>query len=245
MRLPDDAHRPWPVPRAPWVMFMRWRDLLFLHWPLPPQTLRPLIPEPLELETFDGHAWLGITPFLMRCTRPRLLPPIPIISSFPELNVRTYVRHHDKPGVWFFSLDAARWLAVWGARVTHSLPYHVADMRVTHDPHAIHFVSQRARAAPGVARLDITYQPAGAVANAAAGSLDHFLTERYCLYAQDRSRRIWRAEIHHAPWPLQPAEAEIRTNTMTAPIDVTLPDRQPLLHFARQLDVVTWCPRRI
>src|SRR5919202_1981641 len=124
MDLPNAAHRPWPLPPRPWVLAMQWHDLLFMHGPVPPALLRPLIPPALELETFDGTAWLGITPFRMAGTRPRFVPPLPWVSAFPELNVRTYVTAEGKPGVWFFSLDAGNPLAARGAgrRLRRALP---------------------------------------------------------------------------------------------------------------------------
>ena len=240
MDLPNAAHRPWPLPHRPWVMAMQWHDLLFLHWPVPPAALRPAIPPTLALDTFDGTAWLGVTPFRMAGTRPRLVPPLPWVSAFPELNVRTYVTAEGKPGVWFFSLDAANPLAVRGARLLFHLPYYDAAMRSERDGDVVRYTSTRThRGAPGAAFAG-HYRPSGPVSHAAVDSLEYWLTERYCLYAADRRGRLWRGNIHHARWPLQPAEADIACNTMADQLQLRLPPRAPLLHFAPRLAVVAW-----
>src|SRR5918992_1918264 len=209
MRFPiDTGHRPWPPPPEPWVMFQRWHELLFAHWEVPAQQLRVKVPPELELDTRDGSAWLGITPFRMSNVRPRLGPPLPWVSAFPELNVRTYVKVEGKPGVYFFSLDAGNPLAVAAARALFHLPYHQASMRVTRDLAAVHYSSRRTRSAERV-QLVASYRAKGKPVRAAAGSLEHWLTERYCLYSLDRDRRVYRVEIHHAPWMLETATAEI------------------------------------
>jgi uncharacterized protein YqjF (DUF2071 family) len=221
-------------------MAMQWHDLLFMHWPVHPAVLRPYIPPTLELETFDGAAWLGVTPFRMEGARPRLLPPLPWLSSFPELNVRTYVRAEGKPGVWFFSLDAANPLAVRGARYLFHLPYYDAEMISHSCGGEVRYTSRRSHRVGAPAAFAARYRPTGSVYHAAVGTLDYWLTERYCLYAANRQGRVWRGDIHHAPWPLQPAEAEVERNTMAEQLRLMLPKREPLLHFAKRLDVVAW-----
>jgi uncharacterized protein YqjF (DUF2071 family) len=240
MDLPNAAHRPWPLPNRPWVLAMQWHDLLFLHWPVPPAMLRPSIPPALALESFDGAAWLGVTPFRMAGARPRLFPPVPWCSAFPELNVRTYVTAEGKPGVWFFSLDAGNPLAVRGARYLFHLPYYDADMIAERDGGVVRYTSTRThRGAPGAAFAG-RYRPIAPVYHAAVDSLEYWLTERYCLYAADRRGRVRRGDIHHARWPLQPAETDIACNTMADQLRLRLPRRAPLLHFAQRLDVVSW-----
>lgn len=233
------THRPWPRPRRPWLLAMQWHELLFAHWPVPAATLRPLIPAPLELQTFEGWAWLGVVPFRMAGTRLRGTPPLPILSAFPELNVRTYVTAGGKPGVWFFSLDAASPPAVEAARLLYHLPYVHAAMRCTTTAHGIDYVSRRHPGNPRPAAFAARYRPTGEPYHATPGSLEHWLTERYCLYAANRHGRVWRAEIDHPPWPLQPATAEIAHNSMAAPLGLRL-EGAPLLYFARRLDVVAW-----
>jgi len=236
------THRPWPIPERKWTLSMRWEDLLFMHWPVEAAALRRRIPAGLELDIFEGEAWLGIVPFRMVDTRLRALPPMPFTSSFPELNVRTYVRCGGKPGVWFFSLDAASWLAVQTARRFFYLPYEHAQMSAETVDGSIHYQSARR---DGMASFEGSYCAAGPVTLAKPGTLEHWLTERYCLYSADPKGGLWRGEIHHAPWPLQSAEVEVRLNTMTAPFGITLPDSRPVVHFAKALDVVAWSIERV
>ncbi len=234
------AHRPWPLPRGPWIMAQRWHDVLFAHWRVPPESLRPLIPEGLGLDLFQGQAWLGVVPFRMTGVRPRLVPPLPWLSAFPELNVRTYVVAGGKPGVWFFSLDAGNRLAVTVARAWFRLPYYRARMNISEEGDRIFYSSVRTHKGAESAEFVGNYRATGTPFAAARGTLEHFLTERYCLYTSDPQRRIYRGEIHHAPWPLQLAEAEIQRNTMAAPLGIRLPQELPLLHFSRRQDVVVW-----
>jgi uncharacterized protein YqjF (DUF2071 family) len=217
-----------------------WHDLLFAHWPFDPAVVRALIPASLRLDTFDGTAWIGVVPFRMRGVRPRLLPPLPGLSAFPELNVRTYVSRGGKPGVWFFSLDAASRLAVAGARALFHLPYYRARMSVAADGDAIVYDSTRVHPGAAPAELRGRYAPTGDVEPAASGSLDDWLTARYCLYSVDARGGLHRCEIDHAPWPLQPAQASFARNTMLGPLGLDLPPVAPLLHFARRLDVRVW-----
>lgn len=239
-------------------MVMRWLDLLFAHWPVDPEALSPLVPEGLELDTFDGTAWLGVVPFRMTDVRPPWCPPLPWVSAFAELNVRTYVRAKaerrptpsedaaaGKPGVWFFSLDAASRLAVRVARWTFHLPYFDARMRVESTDGWIRYESRRTHRGVPPGAFRACYRPVGEPYFSEPGSLDHWLTERYCLYSQDRCGRLYRGNIHHLPWPLQRAEAEIQEDTLTAPLgspgeELDRRDHEPLLHFARRLDVVAW-----
>ena len=217
-----------------------WNDLLFAHWPLPPEVIRPLIPPQLELDTFDGNAWLGVVPFHMSGIRVRGLAPIPYTSHFAELNVRTYVTYNGRPGVVFFSLDAASPTAVMAARRWFHLPYFNARMVAQIEGANITYSSSRThRGAPG-AEFDATYSPTGPVSLSQRGSIDDWLTSRYCLYTIDSRQRVLRGEIHHQPWPLQPAQATITANTMAQAAGITLPDQPPLLHFSKRLDVLIW-----
>jgi uncharacterized protein YqjF (DUF2071 family) len=246
MGLQDEiAHRPWPMPSAPWVMAQVWHDLLFAHWSLPADRLRVKVPERLELDTFEGRAWLGIVPFRMSGVRLRLLPPLPGLSAFPELNVRTYVRHGDRPGVLFLSLDARSALAVAAARAWFHLPYFRARMSCEAEGGAIRYAHERTHAGAPPARLEGRYAPLGPVFRAALGTLEHWLAERYCLYSVASNGAIRRADIHHAPWPLQVATAAFAKNTMAEAHGLELPEEPPLLHFARRQDVVVWNPVRI
>lgn len=229
-----------PAPTRLWDMAMTWHDLLFMHWPVPPESLRPLIPATLELETWEGEAWLGIVPFGMRNIRHRRLPALPWTSRFPELNVRTYVTHGGRPGVWFFSLDAAHRLAVWFARRTFHLAYMYARMALTSEHESIDYRSQRIHPGAPPAEFQGSYRPLGEPYQTVCGHHDHWLTSRYCLYSADRHGRIYRGEIDHEPWRLQRAVATIEVNSMTSGLGIRLPACEPLLHFARTLDVVAW-----
>ena len=234
------AHRPWPLPRGPWVMAQRWHDVLFAHWPLPREEVRRVVPSRLEVETFDGQAWVGIVPFRMTGVRLRGMPALPWLSAFPELNVRTYVRVGDKPGVYFFSLDAGNRIAVGVARRWFRLPYFHAAMSLREANGWIHYASRRIHRGAEPAELRARYRPTGDVFRAAHSTMEHWLTERYCLYTVAARDRVLCAEIHHPPWPLKPAQAEFERNTMAEAAGLRLPDSPPLLHFARQLDVVVW-----
>jgi uncharacterized protein YqjF (DUF2071 family) len=237
--LTETGHRPWPLPAAPWIMTQTWRDLLFAHWAVDPAWLRTLVPDALQLDLFDNRAWIGVVPFRMTNVAPRGVPALPGISAFAELNVRTYVRVGDKPGVFFFSLDAANAVAAGAARLMFGLPYYVASMNVREDEGRIRYQSRRRAAGPQAA-LIATYHPIGPVFCAERGSRDYFLTERYCLYVVDRKGRPRRLDIHHPPWPLQAAAAAFDVLRMTEQIGVVLPADPPVLHFARRQDVVAF-----
>lgn len=242
--LQDVAHRPWPLPAHAWVMAQSWHDLLFAHWPVAMASLRPLVTERLTIDTFDGQAWLAVVPFRMTGVRLRGTPALPWLSAFPELNVRTYVTCAAKPGVWFFSLDAGNPLAVAIARAWFHLPYYRARMRCLERDGWIEYASQRVHSGAAAATLQGRYRPVGPLFSPRPGTLEHFLTERYCLYTVDGSGRLVRGEIHHRPWPLQRAEAQWEHNTMAESLGMALNPR-PLLHFSRRQDVLVWPPRKI
>lgn len=226
-------------------MAQRWNDLLFMHWDVEPGRLRSLVPQVLPLDLRDGRAWISITPFRLSHWRPRGLPPLAGVSSFLELNVRTYVVVDGKPGVYFFSLDAGNALAVAGARLAYRLPYHraVMSMHRTTDG-TFHYLSRRLNGGDRAAELIVRYRPVGVPTPAPAGSLDHFLAERYCLYTVDHRLRVWRTNIHHRPWPLQPAEVAIERNTMGEAAGITLDANPHHSSYAYRLDVSVWWPER-
>ena len=229
--LEESDHRPWPIKDEPWLMGQTWQKLLFAHWRVPHDELRPHVPEPLELEEHDGSAWVGLTPFRVAGLRIRGVPPLPLLSSFLELNCRTYVRRGDRPGIWFFSLDASSRLAVEAARRTYKIPYRHARIamdggRFTAEPYGVK------------ASFSARYAAEGGVFRAEPGTLEHFLAERYCLYGDEGRMR---AEIHHAPWPLQPADATVEQQGI-APVPL---EGEPVCHFASRQDVVVWKPERV
>ena len=224
------------MPGGRWLQGQTWRDLLFAHWPVPPEVLRRVVPQALPIDTWEGEAWIAVTPFAVTGLRLRGTLPAPVLSEFAETNVRTYTTVDGRPGIYFLSLDAASALAVVGARATYRLPYFRARMAIERSGGEIRYRSARVGA---TALLRARYRPTGAVFQARPGTLEHFLIERYCLYTVDGDR-VRRADIHHPPWDLQPAQAEFAENTMTAAAGVPLPAREPLLHYARRQDVVIW-----
>jgi hypothetical protein len=227
------------VPDRPWIWRQTWHDLLFAHWPVPAASLRPLVPPRLTIQEYGGTSWVGLVPFRMTGVTLRGVPSLPGLSAFPEMNLRVYVEFEGRAGVWFISLDAANRLAVWTARRLVHLPYFHAAMSVQLDGDLVRYASERRGRGPRVAFRG-AYRPAGDVFTASPGSLAHFLTERYCLYAQAPGRGLRRLEIHHPPWRLQPAEAGFETNLVAEPQGIRLPPTPPVLHFSRRLDVVGW-----
>jgi uncharacterized protein YqjF (DUF2071 family) len=229
------GHRPWPVPTRPWTMGQTLDDLLLAHWRVPLAVVRARVPAALEVEQHSGSAWLGIAAFRVGGLRLRGLLPLPGLSSFRELNVRTYVRAPDgKPGVWFFSLDVSSRLVVEAARRLVRLPYFHA--RIAADPDGTWIDYECARLGERGRVFSARYRPEGAVFQAKPGSLEWFLAERYCLYATDEHGALQRAEIHHPAWPLQRAEVEIELTSL-APLELR---GAPLCHFSRSQDVVIW-----
>jgi uncharacterized protein len=235
------------------VMRQRWLHLLFLHWPVAPHAVQRLLPPGLAVDTFDGEAYVGLVPFTMRGVRPSGLPPLPLLSRFHEVNLRTYVRLEGRePGVFFFSLDAASRLAVIGARACYGLSYHFARMRMTFEPadgtgggFAIRYASDRRWPAPTPARCVLRYEPCGnRVASAAPGTLDHFLIERYVLYSSSGGR-LRQASVSHAPYPLQPALVDGLDETLSAAAGLPGPAADPLIHYSPGVSVRVSAPVRI
>lgn len=243
--LADSKGRPWPVPTRPWTMWQVWSDLLFAHWPIPARAMAEVLPPGLAPDLWEGEAWLGVVPFRMPILHIHGAPNLPPFTHLTEINVRTYVTVGGKPGVYFFSLDADNPITVQAARLWYSLPYFNArfacDFAVKDGSvrYAMRRVDRRGRPAAFAAN----YRPIAPPQLAAPGSLADWLTARYALYVADRHGRITRGEVTHAPWPLAPAEAEIRENTMAAAHGLILPDTPPLAHFSRRLDTLAWTMR--
>jgi uncharacterized protein len=234
----NTKHRPWPLPSKPWVMKQTWYDLLFAHWEIDPELIKPFIPKNLMLDTYKGKAWIAVVPFRMSGIRLRNMPQIPFTSKFPEINVRTYVTYQGKPGVYFLSLDASNYLAVKVANSFFYLPYFLSEMVVSSEGDSIYYQSNRSRSKEEF-RFKGKYQPISDVFHAECGSLEYWLTERYCLYTE-KHNRLYRGEIHHKPWDLQEAKAEIYENTMINLNGFSPINNNPILHFAKRLDVLLW-----
>jgi uncharacterized protein len=230
--LEETAQRPWPVPDRPWVLAQTLDEQLFVHYRVPAERLQALVPAGLQVQEHSGSGWLAVTPFVVTGLRTRGLLPLPVASSFRQLNVRTYVTRDEKPGIWFFSLDASSQLAVEAARRLYRLPFFRAEISLRRRGDELLFDCSRG---DGKA-FSASYRANGEPSEADPASLEHFLTERYCLYAR-REEQLHRAEIHHRPWPLQPAAARIDLNTMP-PLKVS--EDEPLVHFSARQDVLIW-----
>jgi uncharacterized protein YqjF (DUF2071 family) len=223
----------WPIMRQ------NWGKLLLMHWRINEQLLRPLIPEALTIDTFDGSAWIGVVPFTMWSIRASFLPPIPGTSAFHELNVRTYVYHQGVPSVWFLSLDAANKLAVWGARKFYHLLYFNAQMSLEQMGNTISYSSSRRDRRGASAELRATWVRGEKLPQTSPGSLEFFLTERYCLDTEHKGK-LYRARVHHHPWPLQQAELVSLNSTMIESHGLPTPQGDPLLHYCEELSVDIW-----
>ena len=226
--------RGWPI------MHQWWGKLLFMHWPVRPELLRGLIPRRLTIDTFEGNAWIGVVPFTTWGTRPTGLPPVPGLSAFHELNVRTYVYLDGVRGVWFLSLDAASCLAVWGARTFFHLPYFKARMALQQEaPETIVYSSRRTHPHAPPAHFGATWAVGEALPRSQPGSLAFFLTERYCLYSASRNN-LYRCRIFHHQWPLHRAELLAYNSTMIESHGLPAPGGAPLLNYAESLEVDIW-----
>lgn len=244
------SHSPRPLPSGRWELTQRWNDLLFAHWPVPASSLASLIPEGLNLDTFHGSAWVGVVPFWMDRIKLHGLPSIPFARSFPELNLRTYVRDQrtGTPGVYFLSLDAGNLAAVAFARAMYNLPYHWAEMKLQQRSEREFAIYSRRRKTGTPVLFKARYRglgPTRKLAESRSGSLEYFLTERYCLFSSNRAGQPMRANIHHVPWPLEEAEAEIERNDLPAAVGIRLPDTDPVLHYSRRLAVYVWQLERV
>lgn len=237
--LAETGHRPWPPPRRPWLMGQTWVDLLFAHWRVPAEDLAAVVPPQLPIDTRDGSAWIGVTPFCLRGLRLRNTLPAPLVSSFPELNVRTYVSVEGKPGIYFLSLDADSRAAVRAARRGYRLPYFHSRIEVRREAGEIAYELTRTSGDGPPASFAARYGPRGPELPVREGSLERWLSERYCLYTLDERQRVLRGEIHHPPWPLRGARAEIEADAMALPFGIAL-EGEPLLHFSARQDVVIW-----
>jgi hypothetical protein len=194
------------------AMLQSWRDMLFLHRRVDQDALRKLLPKGLELDLWEGEAWIGLVPFRMEGIRPAKLRAVPWLSAFPETNVRTYVTRNGQPGVWFFSLDAARWAACAFARTFYSLPYHHAMMQATRVGDELRYASRRAR--DFRAMVQIEAQVAGDPAPAAPGTFEFWLVERYLLYAERRGK-LFNGRVFHEPYSIAPARVSLCEQTLT------------------------------
>lgn len=237
-----DRISPTLEPDLPVVLLQNWLHLGFFHWEVAPQELQELLPPRLTVDTFEGKAYVGLVPFTVTGARPVLVPPLPWVSSFHEVNVRTYVHLEGRdPGVWFFSLDASSAIAVAAARAAYKLAYYEAAIDFVADERTnggIRFNSRRTDSrGTQPANADMEYRPLeGPVAPAGVGTIEHFLVERYILYTEDEAKRLHRARVHHQPYPLQRAEAKI-DETLVWASGIRRAEPLAYRHYAREVNV--------
>ena len=240
-------HRPWPLPRGRAIMVQTWHDLLFAHWPVPVDLVRDKVPAGVELDTFGGTAWLGVIAFQLSDVRLNGIRAVAWVSNFPEVNVRTYVTRGGKPGVFFLSLDADNPIGIALAKPWFRLNYYRAQMELKKQNRYIDFQSRRTQRGAPHAQFEASYRPCSPTFRAQSGSLEAWLTERYCYYTGplgDYGDRLYRCEIHHLPWQLQMAQARILNNTMALSHGIELPAIEPLLHYAGKMQALIWPLRR-
>ena len=224
-----------PTPPRPvrWpVMYQTWSWLTFLHWPYAPQVVGRLLPQGLEVHAFDGLAWVGVTPFLMEDLRTPVAPAPPWFTSFPETNVRTYVRGPDgREGLWFFSLDAARLEPVLVARSTYALPYMWSAMRVERDGAAVRYRSRRRWPGPTPAASAVAVEVGARLAPGELGELDHYLTARWQLYTT-LGPVLARSTVEHEPWPLHRAVLRELEGNLVEAAGLPAPAGEPVVHWS-------------
>lgn len=230
---PPTDYRPWPIPDWPWWMFQEWTSMLFVHWPVPAESLARFLPTDVVLDTYDGQGWVSVVAFQTEAARIR---GVPISVSYPQVNVRTYVGG-QKPGVYFFSVDVANRLAARFARRVFALPCQHA--RITLDKHGRNFHVATLR---GHTAFEATYHPDKTVFVAQADSLDAWLMERYCYYVKDARQRLYRAEIHHKRWPLQTTQVSVRENSLA---NMYVSGEPARAHFVKRIDVFGWGRKRL
>lgn len=239
------SHRPRPLPSGRWALTQRWNDLLFAHWPIPVAKMAALLPDWLEVDTFQGSAWLGVVPFWLDRVKIRNVPSVLSARSFPDLNLRTYVRDQftRSPGIYCFSFDASSLLATLAARAMYNLPYHWSSMKLEQRSEREFAFYSRRRFAGHPVIFNARYRglgPSSRLAEHRPGSLEHFVTERSCLFSTDRTGQPVRSNLHYVPWPLEEAEAEIERNDLADSIGLKLPWTEPVLHYSRRLAVYIW-----
>ncbi len=234
------------VMKRTWIMTQKWDNLLFAHWPVSVQSLRPFIPDMLELDTYDGYAWIGVIAFEMSRIRLRGMPVIPWTVPFPEINVRTYVKGNAKPGVFFMTLDASNPFIIQAARLWYRLPYYRAAMAVARTEKTIMFRSERVGVDDPAAQFQGSYRPVSSPFSGEKGTIEHWLTERYTFYCKScRTDDVFMGEIYHEPWQLQKAEVRIEHNTMADAFGIHLPQPPVLSHYSPGTEAYIWCCRKL
>ena len=239
--LTEIDHRPWPLPSGEWKWRQSWLDLAFLHYPVATKEIESRIPKGVSIDTYENAAWIGLVPFRMSGVMRRPLPDIPLFSSFPELNLRTYVIAEGKPGVWFFSLDAASYPIVLGGKALYDLPYHYANSSLNQKEDWFEFLSIRKKERT---KFHAKYRPIGEEFLAKNGTFEHWATERYCLYSLSGHLSISRVEVHHKQWPLQKSEVDIVENEIIDSAGISVIDNKPRCHYSRGVHVISYGKQR-
>lgn len=231
--------RPYPLPKMPWALTQTWRNMLFAHWPLPAAFLKPYIPAQLDLDTNGGSAWISMIPFQVSHTRLRGLPKFPFYHSYLEFNVRTYVLYKGIPGIYFFSLDASKWPAVIGGKISALLPYKHARMQLTLRNPVLHYSSERQHPNSPKEAFQAMYKPLSPPYVPDKNSLDYWLLERYCLWTTS-GKKLYRGDIHHDRWRVSQAAAVFYRNTAASFLPRHFFQSDPLLHFSERKNVFIW-----
>jgi uncharacterized protein YqjF (DUF2071 family) len=239
------THRPWPIISKNWIIRQSWSNLLFTHWPISAELLRPHIPRSLQIDTFDGTAWLGVVVFVMDGIYLRGLSALSLTPKFAEINVRTYVQCNGKPGVYFMSLDVADWASLMFAKRWYRLPYKAAQISFQKEGRTFFCQSLRKEKAKVPIGFHANYIPDSRVYFSKKEMFDHWLTERYCFFSTDTRGNIYCGEIHHQPWPLQKVEIEICRNSLFTPFQFDLSEEKPIVHFSKGLDSLFWNIKRL
>ncbi|MFD1707513.1 YqjF family protein [Siminovitchia sediminis] len=230
-------HRPYPLPSKRWIMRQVWNNVLFLHWPVPPERLRPFIPSALEIDMYERTAWIGIVAFQMKGIYFRGLQSISVVPPFAEMNVRTYVTNNGKPGVFFMTLDVNDWASLNIAKRWYRLPYSPAAITILKSGETFYYKNNRKRSS---AEFYGNCTPVPGEYFPEEGTLDHWLTERYCFYTTDNKYNIYCGEIHHLPWPLQKAEITIDRNTLFSQFHLDLSHLQPIANYSKGVESFMW-----
>lgn len=242
-----DRVSPTLEPDQPVVMHQKWHHLLFLHWEVPAAEIQALLPHGLTVDTFEGKAYVGLVPFTLSGVRPILMPPLPGLSSFHEINVRTYVHRNGRdPGVCFFSLDANSALAVTAARTVYKLAYYDAEIEFD-ERDGFDFRSRRTdKRGPQPANAHVHYRPIeGPAGPSAVGTIEHFLIERYILYSQDDEKTLHRARVHHAPYAVGKVEVPELEETLIWAAGIKRQEQPQYRHYARGVDVKIYPLERV
>ncbi|MEW9677729.1 DUF2071 domain-containing protein [Lentibacillus sp. L22] len=233
-------HREYPLPNGPWMMTQTWENVLFLHWPVAKKELQDHIPSGLDLDTYDGNAWISIIPFRVRRMRLRNTPRVPYFHTFLELNVRTYVKYRGISGVYFFSLDASKAHAVFGARMV-TLPYFYAKMNMKKRHHTFFYESHRIGSD---AVFKGSYQPTGEAFYPQKDSLNYWLAERYFLWTQ-KHRKLYQAGIHHLPWKMKQAQVNVEKPMLPSFLSSDVQKRAPLATYSPTKTALFWMVKKV